>query len=350
MPTVMAGEHGPHLKLLDTLEDARPSAYSNVAFSPDGKTLACGDLVITPKGESVSSVKLWDVAERKVIATLQGGGLGDGGKFTVAFSPDGKTLAVAGADLTLWDLATRTEKATFKGRGTAVFSRDWRMFATVQDTTVRLWEAATGKERLSLAGHQGAIFSLAFSPDGKLLACGSGTSASNGQPAGGELKLWDLTMGRQRASLGGKVLSWVWSVAFSPDGKRLAAADVYGNVVLWEVASGKRTATLQAFNPHGQEEDINPAFSVAFSPDGKILAAGTLRGIKLWEVATGKELGGVNAPTATVWSVAFRPDGHMLASAGSKKVVGPKDSIEADPTLRVWELLPAAKTGKHEKK
>jgi hypothetical protein len=49
---------------------------------------------------------------------------------------------------------------------------------------------------------------------------------------------------------------------------------------------------------------------------------------------------------ATVWSVAFRPDGHMLASVGSKKVIGQKDSIEADPTLRVWELLPAAKAGK----
>jgi WD40 repeat protein len=437
-PTVMAGEPGPKLKLLATLEGGRPSAYKDIAFSPDGKMLASSDLFIKENGESVRSVKLWDVDQRKVIATFQGGdGLGDGGRLAVAFSPDSKTLAVSGTELTLWDVAAKKEKATFKGRvvarkpgdteyvvpgglGLVAFSPDWRMFASVDDKTVRLGEVATGKERAALQGHTGVIFSMAFSPDGKLLACGTGTSASNGQPAGGEVKLWDLTTGQQRASLKGvvklrlmpksmsylrsqgvpetvlkplaalrdkefateddfekeflkifdKVLDkdkraeyldlvgqqiqpshegamvWVWSLAFSPDGKRLASADVYGNVFLWDVQSGKRTVTLQAFNPEGKEEDINPALCVAFSPDGNLLAAGTVRGIKLWDVKSGKEVGGPNHPAATVWSVAFRPDGKMLASAGSKRVIGQKDRVDDEPTIRLWELLPAKKAAK----
>jgi WD40 repeat protein len=422
-PTVMAGEAGPQLKLLEPLEGACPRAYSTIAFSPDGKTLVSCDLVVKENGESVSSVKLWDVGQRKVIATLQEGtGAGDAvGRCWVAFSPDGKTLAVGGADLRLWDVAARKEKATFKGCGTTAISPDWRMFASAaDDQTVRLWEVATGKERASFPSPKGAIISLAFSPDSKLLACGTGTSASNGQPSGGEVKLWDVATGREQASPKAVVklklrpkalsslrsqkvpkvvlkqlvaltdrefateddferdflkvfdkvlnkhkraeyldlvrleiepyqegaLSWVWSLAFSPDGKRLASADVYGNVFLWDVQSGKRAATLQAFDPESKEEDINPALSVAFSPDGNLLAAGTVRGIKLWDVKSGKEVGGPNHPAATVWSVAFRPDGKMLASAGSKRIIGQKDRVDDEPIIRLWELLPATKAAR----
>jgi WD40 repeat protein len=417
-PTVLAGEPGPQLKLLGSLEGARPGAFSNIAFSPDGKTLACGDQVTNESGETVSSVKLWDVAKRKVIATFPGdGGLPDGRGYFVAFSPDGKTLAASGTVLTLWDLTTREKKVTFKVRGPVVFSRDGRMFASILDEkTVQVWETATGKQRISLKVREGVPFSTAFSPDGKLLACGSGTSASSGRPSGGEVTIWDLATGREHvslrcriklkvslrslsslkadgvpkrvllklAALNGKsfrtekefekelprlldkvlnkqdqrvkyldlvrreiqpvqegLLSWVWSVAFSPDGKTLVCGDVYGNIVLWDVRTGKRSATLQRFNPKAREEAINGVYSLAFSPDGSTLAAGTYRGIRLWDVKSGENLVSLSRPPATVWSVTFSPvDGKTLASAGSKRVVDRlRGSVDDDPTIRLWSLV-----------
>jgi len=128
---------------------------------------------------------------------------------------------------------------------------------------------------------------------------------------------------------------------------RVGMRDGGGTVMLWDVASGKRTLILQKFNPHGREEDINCAYSVAFSPDGKTLAVGTLRGIKFWDVKTGESLGDVNRPQGTVWAVAFSPDGKLIASAGSKGVISKRSSPrEVDPTLRLWQWIPAGKSEK----
>src|SRR5262249_6250084 len=96
----------------------------------------------------------------------------------------------------------------------------------------------------------------------------------------------------------------------------------------------------------GKKEDINPAYSVAFSPDGNTLAAGTVRGIKLWDVKSGRDLRVLQEPSGTVYSVAFSPDGRTMASAGSKKVIGSRDRGEDDPTLRLWELIPPKKADK----
>jgi WD40 repeat protein len=269
---------------------------------------------------------------------------------------------------------------------------------------------------------------MAFSPDGKLFAAGGGEFSTIGLPGAGEVKLWNVATGRERASLKGAVklkitlsqLSYlhkvegvpkrillkvaalngmefqteeidkeltkalekildkdqrekylkvllreigttyhegpelVWSVAFSPDGKTLASASMLGTVLLWNVQTGKRTATLQRFNPNGREEDINPAFSVAFSPDGSVLAVGTVRGITVWDVKSGEKVVALSRPSATVWSLAFSSDGKTLASAGSKGVVGcnwvigPRAWRQGDPTptVRLWKWVPAKKTDK----
>jgi WD40 repeat protein len=364
---------GPDLLVLRLKRDAhalqggRPSVLANVAFTPDGKTLASIEDHTgpeSPEGGEVDpdafvGVLLRDVATRKISAKLRGPKYGVS---CVAFSSDGKTLATNGHDhdqseggtmVRLWDVATAKEKASLKGHtfgvASVAFSSDGKTLVSggggprsegYVRGEVKLWDLSTGKEKASLKGHLDGVFAVAFSPDGKLIASGSGEFASNGQPGPGEVKIWDAATRRERASLK-KGLAVIRSVAFSPDSMTLASADVFGNVVLWDSNSGKRTATLQKFNPLGKEENINPAYCVAFSTDGKTLAAGTVRGLKLWDVKTGKPLETSMWPTATVWSVAFSSDGKMIATAGTRQVLVHRAA--GYETLRLWEWTPAKK-------
>ena len=81
---------------------------------------------------------------------------------------------------------------------------------------------------------------------------------------------------------------------------------------------------------------MNSAYCVTFSPNGKMLAAATARGVKLWDVKSGKSVATPMGPEATVWSVAFSPDGLTAASAGSRRVIGERGRMGDDPTLRLW--------------
>lgn len=431
VPGVMAAEPGPQLKLLTTVEGARPMAYAPIAFSPDGKNLAWGDHVTKENAPISGSVKLWDVNRRKVVATLRdAAGDCDYSVEGVVFSPDGKTLvAVCGGKVKLWDVATRKEKVLLKDdplRLFVAFSRDGKTLASASDDneTVMLWDVSTKKAKVTLKSRlsmtKASPMAVAFSPDSTLFAAGGGKFSTVGRPGAGEVKLWEVATGRERAALKGTVklkvtlaqLSYlhkaegvpkrvlvkiaalngmelpnedidseitravekaldkeqrqkylkvlrreigttsydgpevVSSLAFSPDGKTLASASMLGTVLLWDVKSGKRKATLQRFNPEGREKDINPAYSVAFSPDGRFVAVGTLHGIKVWDVESGENVVPYSEPLATVWSVAFSSDGKKLASAGSKGIIGPRDPREGDPTLRLWEWVPSEKSDK----
>ena len=249
--------------------DGHTDIVNSVAFSPDGKTLAAGSHYMT--------IKLWDVATGKEQADLKGSAVRDGAQRahtepvqSVAYSPGGKTLASGS-----------------------------------QDHTIRLWDVATGKERAVL-GHGQTVYSVAYSPDGKTLASGSGGIEN------GRIKLWDVATGKEKANLKGPV-NLVYSVAFSPDGKTLATLE--GNqIVLLDVASGKKTATLGTGNWG----------ALAFSPDGKILAAAGEKTI-LWDVASAKET--YAAPDhLSVVSVAYSLDGKILASA------------RVDNTIKLWDV------------
>jgi uncharacterized protein (TIGR03067 family) len=371
-PAEFKSPRGPALLVLrlkrDTqvLEGGRPGVLSNVAFSPDGKSLACCDSGGDKAGDG-GVVKLWDVDKRKVTATF---GRRAHRVSAVAFSPDGKTLAAGGRDkggamtVRLWEVSTGQEKAALQGPPSdfcpVAFSPDGKTLAwggaqagktgltggRADHLGVKLWDLSAGKEKAALKGHTGPVVSVAFSPDGKTLATAGGQFAPNGQPGAGEVKLWEVATGQRRAALKGRgkePLGVVWSVAFSPDSKTLACGDVFGHVVLWDVRSGKRTATLQRPKRGGEEDRINSAYAVAFSPDGKTLAAGTVNGGKLWDVQSGKPVGTPVWPSASVWSVAFSPDGKTMASAGSRRVIGPGDRMEDDPVLRLWELIPSRK-------
>ncbi len=158
---------------------------------------------------------------------------------------------------------------------------------------------------------------LAYSPDGTWVVSGSGGGAATPQGAA-SVDIWDASSGRRRASLAG-ANGAVWCVAISPDGTKVAAGDAGGGVMVWDKATAQSLWT--------RKEPGLTAMSVAFSPDGKSLAAGygTYSGdqvgrAKLWDVASGKEKKAVTGPKGGVTRLAFRPDGKRLALAGSEVV------------------------------
>ncbi len=275
----------------------------SLAFSPDGKTLAAA---------SDKTVKLWDIVARKEVATLTG-------HFdyvlSVAFSPDGKTLASASADKTvkLWDTAARKEVATLSGHSSYIrsiaFSPDGKTLASASnDKTVKLWDIAAHKEVATLSGHSGFVFSVAFSPDGKTLASAS---------ADRTVKLWDTAARNEVATLSGHSGSVV-SILFSLDGQTLASASADRTVKLWDTTARKEVGTLSGHSDY--------VLAIAFSPDGKTLAsASDDKKVKLWDIAAQKEVGALLGHSGSVFSVRFSPDGKTLASAS------------ADKTVKLWD-------------
>jgi len=190
------------------------------------------------------------------------------------------------------------------------FSPDGKVIASgSSDQTIKLWDAATGKQLRSLEGHTGGVDAVAFSPDGNVIASGSGDKT---------IKLWDVSTGKQLRSLEGHTVG-VDAVTFSPDGKVIASGSWDYTVKLWDAATGKQ---LRSFEGH-----TNAVTSVAFSPDGKVIASGSGdKTIKLWGVSTGKQLRSLEGHTSDVYSVAFSPDGNVIASGSG------------DKTIKLWDV------------
>jgi WD40 repeat protein/transcriptional regulator with XRE-family HTH domain len=288
---------------------ADPAGITSVAFSPNGKTLATG---------GPDSAQLLDVATGRQTGARLAVGTGDLTSF-VAFSPNGKTLATGGdKGAQLWDVATGRPASqplpASRKVGSVAFSPDGKILATGGPGGIALWDVATGDQLASLA--VGQINSVAFSPDGKILA----TGGDNG------VRLWDVATGRQAArqlfsglTIGGPI----GSVAFSPDGKTLAAGRPDGRAWLWDLATGR-----QVGNPLPAGRGLSP---VAFSPDSKILATGGDEGVRLWDVATGRQIGVtlIDNYDDLMNSVAFSPDGKTLATGSP------------DGRVRLWDVAAA---------
>jgi hypothetical protein len=254
----------------------------------------------------------------------------------IAFSPDGKWV-VSGSPATgapngdvdqklrLWEVQTGKLLWSKNTRPYSVFSvafsPEGQMIATGSgEGKVALWDAVSGKLHRTLPGHQYCVNSVAFSPDGRQLASvGSDT-----------LKLWEVKTGRLLRTLSGHSIwvekgrsGWLDAVTFSPDGRLVAAGSHDYTVKLWSARTGR---LLRTFTGHGEW-----VTSVAFSPDGRWLVSSSGDGtLKLWDPRTGKPRW-TTPPTGWVNSVAFSPDGKWLASAYGGF------SDKPDSAVRLWD-------------
>jgi WD40 repeat protein len=245
-----------------------------LALSPDGRTLALGC--------SGGMLARWDLPahqERSSLFVKPGDrvvfeGWATGWKLLPAFpefptsvcalawAPDGKILASASDDgfLQLWDSAADRELAILARDRADVtclaFSPDGKTLALNHGRQVELWDVAARQLKQTLAGHQGVVGCLAFSPDGTILASGS---------EDGRIKLWDLCTGQEKTTLVGH-LERATSLAFTPDGKDLVSGSWDRSVRLWHVLTGRELLSL--------EDHQGKVHCVAFSADGRTLASG----------------------------------------------------------------------------
>jgi serine/threonine protein kinase/Tol biopolymer transport system component len=296
----------PGHALLCTLTDPHTGNFGafDAAFSPDGKTLATAD--------SNGSTYLWNAASGHRIATLTDPRTGQVGVYGAVFSPDGKTLATADSNGStyLWDVASGHRIATLAGFQAGAFSPDGMTLAGSHNGITQLWDVASGHLIATFTDPDDVTRTVAFSPDGKTLAAGDGN---------GVTYLWDVASGHLIATFADPSPgpNGVQSVAFSPDGKTLAAGDGDDSTYLWDVASGQLIATLT--NPRPVTKGFQ---DVTFSPDGKTLAiaSGNSTSTYLWDVASGHRIATLTDPGSGPFGVdvvAFSPDGKTLAAADS---------------------------------
>ena len=332
--------------------------------SPDGKLLALGGWVgdvpnFAKAPEMSGAILLWEVADGQKAPVLL---KHHSPVTTVAFAPDGKTLASSDLDKTIKisDVVTGRERVTLRGHTAPVlalaFSADGTHLASAAvDGIVKVWDLPAGQLDLTCKGHVQPVISVAWTPDGCTLVTGS---------TDGLVKVWDLATvqgppalssfaglvnalaftngGRTLAGIDHKGTLIVADVAsgttqfrhqlklefgstgcatFSPDGRTVATGSLnnMGKVDLYDVGTGQKRQSLPGFNAH---------CGLSFAPDGKRLAGSkfaTAFSITLWDPATGEELRTLPGYSSIVKSVAWSPDGNVLASG------------TVDGTVKLWE-------------
>jgi WD40 repeat protein len=273
----------------------------SLAFSPDSQTLA--------SGATDRKIILWDVAGGKSTATYNAADA----VAALAYRPDGKELAAGitglGSQLELWDLATGTKTVRDKTKKTGLvesvaYSPDGKLLACAgQALPIIVRDSADGKVVATLGSSDAYVHALAFGAD-------SNTLAAAGR---NQIELWDVKEKKVTATI--PTPADVISLAFSPDGKTLAGGS--NTVLLCDVASQKITI-LPA--------ETHVYYGIAFSPDGKTVVSGADNSVvELWDVASRKSTAKLKT-TALVHPVAISPDGKLLAAG------------LIDKTIMVWNM------------
>ena len=282
------------------------SNVQTVAYSPVNPSL------IASAGDN-GEIKLWNLRNDTVV-TL---GRHDDTVNSIAFSPDGKLLASGGDDhvLKLWNvnhkhhIATRdhiTDRTRSQVKA-VTFSPSGQTIAT-GGRHAKLWDAYTLNQIVTFQHHEW-VWSVAFSTDGKLLATGDNS---------GQVNVWNLQNHRAVTQLNADPDS-VYTVQFSPNNRILAGAGYGGKVKLWNVPN---------WEPHGTLTSNSTISEISFSPDSSTLAATSYKSIHLWAVGIGENIVTLTGHTDWVRTTTFSPDGNTLISSGT------------DGTVRIWDVTP----------
>jgi WD40 repeat protein/tRNA A-37 threonylcarbamoyl transferase component Bud32 len=308
----------------------------SVSFSPDNTKLA--------SASQDATVKIWDLTTDPGVRRLLLPGRGQasparGARASwaggVAFRPDGCELASGGSEMTLavWDPASGASRLAPSGEGWASviaigYSSDSRLLAAAStDRKLRIRHAGSLEQTITLDDQKVGFASLAFSPDGSILATGGGdppvvlqqplgkVTAAPDQPL--PIRLWDARDGKDLRRLAGHRGS-IHALAFVPGGSRLVSAGTDRTIRVWDLESGEVALRLE-----GHTDAVH---ALAISPDGQLLASGGAdRTIRVWRLADGASLHVLEGHANWVQALAFHPDGSRLASAGG------------DGTVRIWD-------------
>lgn len=328
-------------------ENFQWEAVTSLAISHDSHMLAVAAHSHSRVSGGGSSLTLWNLKTGKLIRTLFEGRVGQSWDqpavaaeqepqsrriglngdliYSVAFSPDGQTLAAGMSNKTikLWNVKTGEEIRTLKGHDYAVHAvamtpDGQTLVSGSSDKTIKLWNLKTGELLRTIKAHEKPVSTLAISADGRLLASGSDDKT---------IKIWNLSTGELVRTFSDT--TEIQSVAFSPDGQMLASTRYsYGRydsgvprdndpaVKLWNLNTGQQIPILK-------ENFYKDAASVVFSPDGQTLASYVMvhqnpggQVIKLWNLKTGEQIRTIKGDFPLV----FSPNKHFLVTTGGLRV------------------------------
>lgn len=318
VPTVTAAPPGP----------ARPLAFSrNYAISPaPGHAGVVHRTIFSPDGRYLFSadgsglIIQWDLASHQQVKSFhsyQG---------YMALSPDGQILAASGVnnDVLVWEVASGKQLFDLKGPQERVqslaFSPDGKLLAAgvgnysdSKDNSIRLWQLSDGKEIRRFEGHTTRVYYVAFTPDSQTLASGTYEGA---------IKIWDVATGKEKAQLQAPQYEQMLGLAYSPDGKTLASLDYLGWITTWDAATNAEKKKFPAHMYSG---------ALVFSPDGQYIVTGDASGttteqlIRFWSL-DGKQVKTLPGTGLEVRGLSFSPDGKYLAHGSEVGVATPGDS------------------------
>ena len=314
------------LKLWDLFRRAEVTAFRErtfgpavFAFSPTEDRFAAA----VSGGPRRTVLKVWAVATREVAAESAC----EGGVESLAFSPDGTKLFILGQDMAIqvWDfkkqplaVQTQIELPRERSRRVALFSPDARYLAIGDENgRIRLIDLATGAETNSLTAFDGEIASLAFSPDGALLAATARFTHT-------AIKLFSTQTGAEAGQLLGHV-SWVRGLTFTADGRRLVSAGADQTVRIWDIQERRELAALRGH--------LSEVSCVAVTPDGKTILSGCKDGTLFgWDAQRPDRKKPFETLPVRVADLQFFPDTQGMLS------------LNADGTVSLWDPATLQKT------